>query len=373
MDLSGRAFDILLSLVSCPNEIVGKRDLLARVWPDVTVAEGSLRFHIANLRKALGDGKDGIRYIATSPGRGYRFVGEIKRWDDRAIGPPDLAVNYPQANLPSRLLRMIGRDEDIATLTAEVTERRFVTIVGSGGVGKTTVATAVGHDLMGRFAGAVHFVDLGALADANLVAETIASTLGLPVQSHDAAAALVSYLARRQILLVLDTCEHIVDAVALLASRIFSAAPAAHILATSRVPLQVEGERVFRLAPLACAPEGEATVVDDAQGFPANQLFVERAAASGARLELDASAIRIVSDICRGLGGVPWPSSWRPRAFRASAFRRPESFSGNGWPFCGPASGARRDARRRCKRLWTGATSFFRTMSECCCGAWPFS
>ncbi|HVZ15078.1 MAG TPA: winged helix-turn-helix domain-containing protein [Bauldia sp.] len=306
MDLSGRAFDILLSLVSRPNEIVAKRDLLARVWPDVTVEEGSLRFHIANLRKALGDGKDGNRYIATSPGRGYRFVGEVRQWDGRAVGPPpDLAADYPQANLPSRLLRMVGRDEDIATLTDEVTDRRFVTIVGSGGVGKTTVATAVGHDLMSRFAGAVHFVDLGVLADSNLVAEGIASTLGLPLQSHDVTTALVSYLAGRRILLILDTCEHIVDAVARLASRLFSAAPEAHILATSRVPLQVEGENVYRLAPLACAPDGPLSANDAARSFPANQLFLERAAASGASLELDAPSIQIVSDVCRELGGVP--------------------------------------------------------------------
>src|SRR5215470_10698507 len=160
--LGARALDILIALISAPNEVVSKKDLLSRVWPDVTVEEGSLRFHMASLRKALGDGKDGASYIKTLAGRGYCFVAPISR-----VGGPDAvsaaATSFSHANIPARLGRMVGRDDDVLKLSAELTASRFVTIVGAGGVGKTTVAVAVAHHLEAAFAGSVIFVDLGML------------------------------------------------------------------------------------------------------------------------------------------------------------------------------------------------------------------
>jgi len=116
LQLSARALEILIALVSRPNQAVGKRDLMAQVWPDVTVQEGSLRFHIAALRKALGDGKDGARYITTLPGRGYCFVAPISRSSDRANGNATIATVFPGAHLPARLTRMVGREDGIFTL-----------------------------------------------------------------------------------------------------------------------------------------------------------------------------------------------------------------------------------------------------------------
>ncbi|WP_315975755.1 winged helix-turn-helix domain-containing protein [Phyllobacterium sp. A18/5-2] len=303
--LGTRAFDILAILASRPNEIISKKDLLAFVWPDVTVEEGSLRFHMANLRKALGDGRDGARYIATLTGRGYSFVAPVSQSGSRGDVQEDIAASYPHANLPSRLTRMVGRINDKIALSNKLIAMRFVTVVGTGGVGKTTIAVAVGNDLIEAFAGAVHFVDLGALSDPNLVATTVASMLGLSLQSDDPAPALISYLADKRILLILDTCEHVIDAAADLAFRIFAAAPHVHILATSREPLQVEGEYVYKLAPLACAPGDLELTATAVQTFPATQLFVERAAASGARIDLDDSDATVVAGICRKLDGVP--------------------------------------------------------------------
>lgn len=117
VELGARAFDLLVILAACPNEVVSKADLLARVWPDVTVEEGSLRFHIANLRKALGDGKNGARYIATLTGRGYCFVAPVSRSGSRDDVQSEIATGYPQANLPSRLTRMVGRTDDAAALS----------------------------------------------------------------------------------------------------------------------------------------------------------------------------------------------------------------------------------------------------------------
>jgi len=304
VELGARALDILMALLSRPNEVVSKSDLLARVWPDVTVEEGSLRFHIAGLRKALGDGKDGARYIATLPGRGYCFVAPITRSNDRGHVLAAVDAVFPHANLPSRLIRMVGRGNDVLRVSTQLTAARFVTIVGAGGVGKTTVAVAVGHHLIEAFAGAVLFVDLGMLNDPDLVATAVASMLGLSVQSDDATPILIAYLREKRILLILDTCEHLIEAVAALASRLFMAALQVHILATSREALQVEGEHVYRLDPLAYPPDDPGLTAAVARTFPATQLFVERAVASGARLDFSDAEAAIVVSICRKLDGV---------------------------------------------------------------------
>ena len=179
VELSARAFHILMALLSRPNELVSKSELLARVWPDVIVEEGSLRFHIANLRKALGDGKDGARYITTASGRGYCFVAAVSRSDAQRPLAPVVPAAFPHANLPGRLIGMVGRDHDVLKLAARLNADRFVTIVGAGGVGKTTVAVAVGHHLIDGFAGAVLFVDLGMLTNSgSTIAGNTASTAG---------------------------------------------------------------------------------------------------------------------------------------------------------------------------------------------------
>ena len=304
VELGARSLDILIALLSRPNEVVSKRELLARVWPDVTVEESSLRFHIASLRKALGDGKDGARYITTLAGRGYCFVASVSRSSEQGPAVSAMAAGFPHANLPSRIIRMVGRDEDVLRVSAQLTATRFVTIAGSGGVGKTTVAVAVGHHLIEAFAGAVLFVDLGMLSDPSLATPAVASMLGLSIQSDDATPNLIAYLRDKRILLILDTCEHLIEAVAALASQVFLAAPQVHILATSREVLQVDGEHVYRLDSLACPPDGPGLTAAIVQTYPATQLFVERAEASGARLDFNDAEAVIVAAICRKLDGV---------------------------------------------------------------------
>ena len=301
--MGARALDLLMALISAPNEVVTKNELIARVWPDVAVEEGSLRFHMANLRKALGDGKDGARYIITLAGRGYCFVARASP----ASGPHDdvsvAEAEFRHANLPNRLNRMVGRDDDVLNVSAELTASRFVTIVGAGGVGKTTVAVAVAHDLAAAFAGSVLFVDLGTLGDHKLAAMAVASMLGLSVQSDDAIPSLIAYLRNKHVLLILDTCEHLIEEVAALAASLMEA-PEVHILATSREALRVDGEHVYRLDTLACPPAGTRLTAEAVQQFPAAQLFVERAVASGAHLSVSDLEAPIVADICRKLDGV---------------------------------------------------------------------
>jgi predicted ATPase/DNA-binding winged helix-turn-helix (wHTH) protein len=301
--LGTRAFDVLVALISTPNEALSKRDLISRVWPNVTVEEGSLRLHIASLRKALGDGKDGARYITTLAGRGYCFVAPVSRSHDQVRTAATVEADFRHANLP-HLAALIDREDDLPKLTARLVAARFVTVVGVGGVGKTTLAVALGHKLIEHFAGVVLFVDLGMLSDPGLVATTVAAMLGLSVQSDDVMQNLIAYLRDTRILLILDTCEHLIEAVAALASRIFVEAPQVHILATSREALQVEAEQIYRLEPLACPPADAAITASIARAFPATQLFVKRAVASGAHLELNDAEAAIVAGICRKLDGV---------------------------------------------------------------------
>ncbi|MCK1740972.1 winged helix-turn-helix domain-containing protein [Bradyrhizobium sp. 139] len=304
LPLGARAFDTLIALMSRPNEVVSKWDLMALVWPGVAVEEANLRFQVAALRKVLGDGKDGARYITTLSGRGYCFVAPISRAEIPAERRTALRVDLPPVKLPNRLQRMIGRDDAVAVVSDRLVASRFVTIAGPGGVGKTAVAVAIAHDLLETFSDAAHFVDLAALSDPDLVITSILLMLGLPAQADDPLPALLAHLRDKRMLLILDNCEHVIAAAAPLAAEIFHAAPHVHILATSREALRVEGEQVYRLAPLAVPPDNVGLTAAAAQTYPALQLFLERAMAGGAQIALDDANAAIVAGICRKLDGM---------------------------------------------------------------------
>src|SRR5262249_44104475 len=175
--------DILGGLAERPGEVVDKRELVKKVWADVNVDEGSLRFHITSLRKALGDSGEGSRYVVNVPGRGYCFAGPLARTIPSAARSNGSAS--PVRALPAPLAKMIGRDEVVEKIAAELQLHRFVTVVGPGGIGKTTVALAVAHRQLPAFNGQVAFVDFGALMEARLIPDTIAAALGLAVSSED--------------------------------------------------------------------------------------------------------------------------------------------------------------------------------------------
>ncbi|MGL3107873.1 ATP-binding protein [Bradyrhizobium sp. BR 1432] len=302
LHLGGRALDILIFLAERAGEVVDKRELMRRVWADVNVDEGSLRFHITNLRKTLGDAGEGSRYVVNVPGRGYCFAAPLLRtalFEDRT----SLPAASPHA-LPSPLARMIGRDDEVERISAELTQHHFVTIVGPGGIGKTSVALAVAHRELGAFDGRVSFVDFGALTDARLVPGTIAAALGLTVNSDDPMPGLLTFLHSQRMLLVFDSCEHILDELAPLAERIVQEAPELHILATSRESFRTEGERVHRLFPLDCPPQRDGLSIADILAYPASQLFVERIAESLSEFELSEEDAPLVAEICRRLDGI---------------------------------------------------------------------
>jgi predicted ATPase/DNA-binding winged helix-turn-helix (wHTH) protein len=303
--LGGRALDILIALAERAGEVVTHKELIERVWPDVNVEEANLRVHISGLRKALGDGRDGARYISSVAGRGYCFVLPIEHpLTGQRAASPGIADAEGFKKLPPRLSRMVGREDIVQALAAQLMLRRFVSIVGPGGIGKTTVAVSVAHRLLAGFEGAVFFVDLSVLTNPQLVPTAIASALGFMVQAHDPFGSLVAFLGDKKILLVLDNCEHVIEAAATLAERVVSEAPQAHILATSREALRVEGERVHLLYSLDCPPGHADLTAAEVLRYPAAQLFMERLAAGGHTAALSDADAPVVATICRRLDGI---------------------------------------------------------------------
>ncbi|MHB0768946.1 ATP-binding protein [Bradyrhizobium sp. 5.13L] len=305
--LGSRAMDILRLLVSRAGEVVPKNEILSYAWSGLSVEEISLRVHVAELRKALGDGKDGARYITNIPGRGYCFVAPVRR-GERAE-PPVTASRPPEASappptLPRRLDRMVGRDDVVAELATRLVRDRFVTLRGPGGIGKTTIAAALAHEMCDRFEGSVHFLEFGSLQDTALVASTVAAALGLVVHHNDPAGSIVNFLRGRRLLLVLDSCEHVIDEVARLAEAIYREAPGVAILATSRESLLVEGERIFELAPLPGPPQDARLSAGEVLNYPAARLFVDRAIAAGHRDAITDEDAEILVRICGKLDGI---------------------------------------------------------------------
>ncbi|WMT74524.1 winged helix-turn-helix domain-containing protein [Bradyrhizobium sp. Ash2021] len=303
--LGGRALAILIALTEQAGEVVTHKELISRVWPDVTVEDANLRVHIAALRKALGDGRDGARYVSNVAGRGYCFVAPVAHSSAKQTVPViGTTATERVQKLPPRPARMVGRDDTVRSLAEQLQLSRFVSIVGPGGVGKTTVAISVAHMLIDGFHDAVFFIDLAALTDPQLVPTAVASALGFMVQTKDPLVSLLAFIGDKKILLVLDNCEHVIGVAAALAERVVGEAPQAHILATSREALRVEGEHVHLLYSLDCPPEDAGLTAVEALRYPAAQLFMERAAASGYGAALSDIDAPIVAWSCRRLDGV---------------------------------------------------------------------
>lgn len=291
--LGGKSFDVLRTLVERAGEVVGKAELLREVGLG---KEDSLRFHIATLRKALGEG----RYIANVAGQGYSFVAPVSR----LVEPHPEARRRSARALPGRPRPLVGREQVLQALTQQLLQHRFVTVVGAGGVGKTSVALTLAHDLAARFDGDVCVFDVGSVLNPEFLAGALASALGVPAQPVNASPGVVAFLRRRRMLLILDGCEPSVDTIAALAERLFQDAPHVHLLATSREALRADGEHVYRLFPLDYPASDAGLTAEKALEFAAVRLFVERAASSLSGFVLTDEDAPLVGEICRKLDGL---------------------------------------------------------------------
>src|ERR1700722_5967709 len=302
--LGNRAFDILAALVERAGEGVGKQELIARVWQKTFVEESNLKMQVSALRRALGDGQGGRRFVANIPGRGYSFVAPIS-----FVEPPQAAmpatIHVGAHNLPDAATRMIGREEAMAALASRLSSDRLVTIVGPGGIGKTTVALAVAERLIASYEDGVWLVDLAPLRDPRLVPSAVATVLGLGIRTENPLPSLIAGLRDKRLLLVLDTCEHVIDAVAGLAMGGLGSAPRVNILMTSRERLKVGGEGEYRLGPLSNPQPSPRLTAAEASAFPAVQLFVERVSAIIEDFALTDTTAQPVVEICRRLDGLP--------------------------------------------------------------------
>lgn len=303
LKIGGRAFDILLMLLEHAPKIVGKRDLMQRAWGTLIVDDVSLRVHVAALRKCLGDRGAAGSHIINVPGRGYCFVGEVT-W---VMATGGIARTTPAAasGLPREPLLIVGRDHVFADLLTRLKAQRFVSIVGAGGIGKTTIALALAHRLVAEFQGAVHFLDLAPIDDPRLLPGMLASQLGLMSVTDQRLPLILTSLREQRMLLVFDSCEHIIERAATLTESIFRDAPQVHILATSREALRAEGEHVHHLEPLACPPESARSLTaSQALGYPAVQLFVQHVVNCGLAFKLTDAEAPIVGEICRRVDGI---------------------------------------------------------------------
>ena len=302
--MGSRAFDILLALLERPGERIGKAELLAGAWPGTHVVEGNLKFQVAALRRVLRDGQDGRRFIEANKGQGYCFVAPVAVTEEsgRSAPPVEVARHH---NLPEQLTPLVGRGDVVTKLADQLTTHRLLTVVGPGGIGKTSVALAVAERTIGACEDGVWAVDLARIADPDLVRGAVAGAVGLEVGPGLTTQALVAALRGRRMLLVLDNCVHLVDAVAALVSAILRGAPEIRILATSREPLRCEGEHLCRLGPLEAPPPAERIGAAEALRYPAAQLFVQQAAASLDGFQLADEEAPFVAEICRKLDGIP--------------------------------------------------------------------
>jgi predicted ATPase/DNA-binding winged helix-turn-helix (wHTH) protein len=296
--------DILSVLVSRPGDVVSNEEIIRQVWPNTVVEENNLRVHLTALRKLLGEGHLSGRYIENVPGRGYSFVATVERKNQLPEQPTPSAKAPPVNNLPATIGEIIGRDAVIAAMVAQLPQRRLITLTGSGGVGKTTVAIDVADKLNAVYEDGVAFVDLATISDSSMVTTAIASVLGCALGSEMPTDDLLRYVGARRLMLLLDNCEHVISGCAALIATLLKGCRGVGILTTSREPLHIPGEWVQQLPPLALPPLSAASNLNEAIQYPAVRLFVDRASAALATFtptDLDAP---VIASICNRLDGV---------------------------------------------------------------------
>jgi len=306
--IGNRAFEIISVLVQSAGKLVSKDDLMGRVWGAI-VEENTIQVHISAIRKALGPDRGMLK---TASGRGYRLLGSwtIQQEEQKSAEPiyferAQKSARPFQTNLFSRTSDLIGRDGAMQQLRNLLSAYRAVTLTGPGGIGKTSLALEVARNLFPTFQGDVWLVELVSLSDPGLVPSAVAGVLGLKLVAKEISPqAVARAIGGKKLLLVLDNCEHVVDAAASLAETVVRMCPRTTVLATSREPLRIEGEHLCRVPPLD-VPSQTPAEPNDVLGHSAVQLFVARITALRSDFSADVGSLTAISAICRHLDGIP--------------------------------------------------------------------
>jgi predicted ATPase/DNA-binding winged helix-turn-helix (wHTH) protein len=296
--LGPRAIRVLSTLVAHAGDYVSKARLLDTAWPGVVVEESNLAVQVAAIRRALAQAPGAERWIETLPRRGYRFVGPVRELtDDRSVADIKLT------NLPEALTSFIGREREMVEIKRLLASKRLVTIVGAGGIGKTRLALQAAAEVVDAYRDGVWLVELASIRDPSLVPTAVAKSLGVPERSgKPVGESLRAYLKSRQLLLILDNCEHLLDACASLADVLVRGHADLTMLATSREPLRVAGEQTYPLQPLSLPRQGEKIEI---MRSDAVQLFVERVQQQLPDFELTVARAPAVAELCIHLDGIP--------------------------------------------------------------------
>jgi len=305
--LGGRAFDVLMALIEARGAVVSKEALMARVWPGRIIEENSLAAQIAALRAAFGAERELIRTVS---GRGYQFTGEIRTLAaspnkaGAGVATAEHVSVLPPTNAPKSVSELIGRDAEVEEVLRLAGAHRLLTLTGAGGIGKTTLALALARELRPHFADGVWLAEFSAFADPGLVPATVAAAVGVQLGGEASSQRVAQAFADRRLLLVLDTCEHVIAAAAAMAEAVLGAGAALHIIATSREPLRAGGEWVYPVQPLA-VPAVDIAADDDLLRYGAVRLFIERARAAEPHFAPDRRLMAMIVAICRRLDGIP--------------------------------------------------------------------
>jgi predicted ATPase/DNA-binding winged helix-turn-helix (wHTH) protein len=305
--LGGRAFEVVTVLVQSASEFVTKDHLMERVWPGAIVGEGTIHVHISAVRKALGPDRG---LLKTASGRGYRLLGSWTPQQREATASPVYSSPTrtselpPPNNFPPLITRLIGRTAACEFVRDLVSAYRVVTLTGPGGIGKTALAIKAVRYLLPDFEDGGWIVELASVSDPTLVPSTVAATLGLKVAGEISAESVARAVGGRHLLLVLDNCEHVIDAAANLAESFTRLCPRTTIVATSREVLRIDGESVYRVPPLDVPAAGQAAP-DTIIQYSAVELFVARTKALNAAFSPHAEDLASIAAICRRLDGMP--------------------------------------------------------------------
>ena len=306
--LGARAFEIVEVLVRSGGALITKDDLIGSVWRGGFVPDNTLQVHISAVRRAFGPYRALLR---TEAGRGYRLLGDwTARQHDGTAKPftsngRQISAEAPPTNLPARSVALIGRAEAVKELRDLLSAYRVVTLTGPGGIGKTVLAQEVARGVLPNFRDGSWLVDLASISTANLVPTAVSTILDLTLGGGAISAeAIARAIGERHLFLVLDNCEHVIDAAAGLAETILRLCPHATLLATSREVLRIGGECVYRVPPLDVPPL-ELDKHDELLGHSAVELFLMRTQAQDSSFSLDSGDLSAVAAICRHLDGIP--------------------------------------------------------------------